>query len=130
VRLYLLRARQDPAWGWSMPNVSVFGPVFGAGTCEAATATIAPGIRDRTFQVTDVNVGRDLLLGATSAAMRTVLCTDAGALNIDAVARQILRGLGVEPGRAAELCRTKLPARLSSVNQPPAMSRSLLNRGG
>lgn len=109
VRYYLHKAAADHKWGWSMVNLSLAGPIFGADTFEAATASVAGGIESGVFKITDVRLGRDLVLGTTLAAMKTVLTGTRLKGYPEMVARQILLGLGVSGARAERMATRALP---------------------
>lgn len=109
IRYYLGKAAGDHKWGWGMVNISLGGPIFGAETCAAATATIAGGIEAGAFNAVDVNVGRDMLLGTTVAAMTTLLRGACPHDYPERVAQQILIGLGVPRQRAQRIASKALP---------------------
>jgi len=69
VRFYLHRARTDRRWAWSMINLSAGGLIFGAETFRQAEQTVHEGVQDNVFPLQSVELGRDLLLGTTLAAM-------------------------------------------------------------
>lgn len=105
LRYYLHRTRQDPVWGWAMVNLSSAGPIFGAETYRQATQSIEEGMATGEFDVPDVTVGRDLMMGTMLASMITLLSSEQPADHPEAVVRQIFKGLGV-PSRTIELCVT------------------------
>jgi len=109
IRYYLRKAAGDHAWGWGMVNVSVAGPIFGAETCAAATATVTAGLKSGVFKMSDAKAGRDMLLGTTLAAMMTLLRGERSRRYPEAVAHHILVGLGVSSLRASRIVSKALP---------------------
>jgi AcrR family transcriptional regulator len=109
IRYYLRKAAGDHAWGWSMVNVSLGGPIFGAETCAAATATVASGIKSGVFKVRDAKIGRDMVLGTTLAAMTTLLRGERARNYPESMAQHILVGLGVPAVRAERIVQKPLP---------------------
>jgi hypothetical protein len=103
VRLYLLRARADRRWGWSMINLSAAGLIFGAETFRQAEQTVCEGEAEKVFALPSVDLGRDLLLGTTLAAMAAIVRGEVAENYPEIVARSILVGLGVSR-EAAEIC--------------------------
>lgn len=103
VRFYLRRAQADRRWAWSMINLSASGLIFGAETFRQAEQTVREGVDDRTFPLPSVELGRDLLLGTTLAAMSSIVRGPMPADYPEAVAGYILFGLGV-PLEAARAC--------------------------
>lgn len=109
VRLYLERAAQDPAWGWSMVNISTGGPLFGAETHAQALRTIKEGLESGEFNVASAEIGRAVCLGTVLASMIIELREPQKKSFPGKIARSILVALGVEPERAARIVRRKLP---------------------
>lgn len=123
IRYYLAKAGVDPKWGWGMINLSAGGPIFGAETHAAATATVRWGIDTGDFKLTDVRIGRDMVLGTGLAAMKTLLTSTRVKDYPEQVARQVLLGLGVSAQKADKLVEKPLPVLLptapATVNSPP-----------
>jgi AcrR family transcriptional regulator len=117
IRYYLRKADRDHMWGWGMVNISLSGPIFGAETCAAAMSTVAEGIRSGVFKVGDANVGRDMMLGSTVAAMTTLLRGDVSADYPEAVAKHILIGLGVPAQRADRIASKPLPDPMAKLSE-------------
>ncbi|MGL4316107.1 MAG: TetR/AcrR family transcriptional regulator [Pseudomonas sp.] len=109
VRFYLAKAAADTRWGWGMVNLSYGGPILGADTCAAATATVQAGMDAGDFTVADVRVGRDLVLGTTLSAMKTLMSEPCSPDYPEMVTKQILLGLGVTQAKAEKLIRMPLP---------------------
>lgn len=108
IRYYLGRARQDPKWGWAMVNISAGGIIFGAETYAQAQLTVEEGISSGEFELTAPNSGRDMLLGTTLAAMVTQLRTHQPEGYAAAVARHVLRGMGVAPEKVEKIIKRPL----------------------
>ncbi|MEN7537973.1 TetR/AcrR family transcriptional regulator [Aurantiacibacter flavus] len=109
IRFYLRRARRDPRWGWSMLNMSVSGQMFGSETYRRAQGTVARGIKEGVFPVPSSEVGRDILLGSTLAALSSVLRADPPEDFPEAIAGFALCGLGVGREDAYRFAHMPLP---------------------
>lgn len=110
IRIYLHRARKDPAWGWAMVNISMNGQkILGDDTYRHATATLQAGIDAGDFKIGNLQVGMDLVMGAALAAILSILKGDAGPDHPEDIARSLLMSLGVSPTRAERLSRLPLP---------------------
>lgn len=110
VRFYLRRAQRDRRWGWSMLNLSASGLIFGAETYRQAARTVGEGIGDGVFTVRTVELGRDILLGSTLAAMGSIVREAMPAEYPEAVAGYILHALGVPYEEARVIAHLPLPA--------------------
>lgn len=108
IRYYLKRAITDKAWGWAMVNISINGYIFGIETYKHAESTISDGIASGAFKVKSLSLGRDMLLGATFAAMITCLRDEADEDYPSQIALEILLGLGVAKDLAAKVIDIKL----------------------
>lgn len=120
IRYYLEKARGDHKWGWGMVNLSFGGPIFGAETSAAATATVAAGIASGVFKVEDVKVGRDMVLGTALSAMTTLLREPCPDDYPRSVTRQILVGLGVPAQKAERIVSRPLPDPMQALSEPAA----------
>ena len=107
IQHYLNYARRDPAWAWAMVHLSAFGPSFGAEAWDACYRAIAKGIEAGEFDVPNATVGRDLMTGTVLATVRTML--RGGRSQPRAIARHLLRALGVADDRAREIADRPLP---------------------
>jgi len=116
VRFYLRRARADRRWAWSMINLSAGGLIFGAETFRQAEQTVREGVQDHVFPLQSVELGRDLLLGTTLAAMGAIVRGDVAADYPEAVAVAILFALGVPPTEAQMRARKPLPSLAAAFN--------------
>jgi AcrR family transcriptional regulator len=103
VRLYLRRAKADRRWAWSMINLSATGFIFGAETFRQAERTVSEGVTEGVFNLPSVDLGRDLLLGTTLAAMAAIVRGGPPDGYPETVAASILTALGV-PADEAERC--------------------------
>ena len=115
IRLYLKRARSDPQWGWSMMNMSASGAIFGRETHDRAEGTIAQGMAAGVLRIPSAEIGRDILLGATLAAMGTIVKGGAPDDYPETVAGYILCGLGVDFDEARRIACLPLPALASAM---------------
>lgn len=109
VRFYLRRARRDPRWGWSMVNLSASGHLFGRETYHRARRTVAKGIAEGVFPLPSSEIGRDILLGTTLAAMSSMLRGEPPEDYPEAIADFTLRGLGVVEEEAQRFAQMPLP---------------------
>lgn len=109
IRFYIDKAREDPAWGWSMVHLSAGGIIFGMETYRQAEQTVADGMASGDFVLVESRLGRDLILGASLAAIVTQLRDAPGPDFTLMMTRQILVGLGVAPSRAAQIVAQPLP---------------------
>ncbi|MBO9580483.1 MAG: TetR/AcrR family transcriptional regulator [Sphingobium sp.] len=109
VRFYLRRAQSDRRWAWSMINLSATGFIFGAETFRQAEETIREGIGEGVFPIPSAELGRDLLLGTTLAAMGSVVRGAAAENYPELVAGYILFGLGVPMEQARHCAHQALP---------------------
>lgn len=137
IQHYLKRARRDRSWAWAMVNLSVAGPMFGAESYDACTATIARGIESGEFDLPDAAHGRDLLLGSVLAAMVTTLSSGSAPSQPRVIARHLLRAFGVADARAGEISESPLvevvvPAfdetKLHAARSPDEPDRSIHRR--
>ncbi|PBJ19918.1 Bacterial regulatory protein, tetR family [Pseudomonas ogarae] len=109
VRRYLERAMTDKAWGWAMVNISLSGYIFGVETYHHAEGTIRDGIASGVFKVSELNLGRDMLLGTVFAAIITCLRGGVEADYPSKIVMQILVGLGVAKDVAQRASTLELP---------------------
>ena len=109
VRFYVRRARRDPRWGWSMLNVSASGLLFGRETYRRAERTVARGMKEGVWLVPSSEIGRDILLGTTIAAMGSVLRSELPEDFPEEIAAFALCGLGVEREEAFRFANMPLP---------------------
>ena len=109
IRLYLRRAQEDRRWAWSMINLSATGYIFGAETFRAAERTVREGVESGVFHVPSVELGRDLLMGTTLAAMASIVRMDSPDANPEIVATRILFALGVSIDMANDHASRDLP---------------------
>ena len=110
VRYYLHRAREDRRWGWSMMNISATGYIFGRETYERAERTVARGIDEGVFPIPSAEMGRDVMLGASLAAMGSLVRRDMPEDYPEVVAGYILHSLRVEYELARRIAHLPLPA--------------------
>ena len=109
VRRYLQRAQKDRRWAWSMLNMSASGEIFGAETFDQAVRTVSRGVENGALPISSPDLGRDMLLGATLAAMGSIAKRDMAADYPEIVAGYILFGLGVPHAQAREIAHLPLP---------------------
>lgn len=109
VRFYLHRAQTDRRWALSMLNMSATGQIFGAETFAQALRTITTGVENGSLPIPSPDLGRDILLGVTLAAMGSIAKRDMAADYPEVVAGYILCGLGVERSEAKKIAHLPLP---------------------
>ena len=110
IRFYLRRGRQDPRWAWSMVNISACGIIFGAETFRQAQRTVEEGVAAGVFTVANVGLGRDLVLGATLAALGSQLREATPDEYPSHIAQMVLVALGVDVAAATERAKRPLAA--------------------
>lgn len=108
IRYYLDKAITDKAWGWAMINISISGYIFGIETYRHAETTIKDGMASGSFAIKNLNLGRDMLLGATFGAMISCLRGDVDDSYPAEIASEILLGLGVSADLAAKVVAIRL----------------------
>lgn len=109
IRYYLHRAVADHRWGWSMVNLSATSLIFGAETYNQAEQTVREGIEAGAFSILSVDLGRDILLGSSLAALGTILRKQTPPDYPEAVAGYILNALGVPRDLAKRIAHQPLP---------------------
>lgn len=109
VRFYLRRAATDRRWAWSMINISAAGLIFGIETFRQAEQTLREGVKEGVFTLPSVELGRDLLLGTTLAAMASVVRGDVPEDYPETVAASILFSMGVPFEQAQKCTQAPLP---------------------
>lgn len=110
IRIYLHRAQKDRAWGWAMVNISSNGPkILGDDTYRHAAVTLQAGIDSGDFKIASLQIGMDLVMGSTLAAILSILRGDAGPDHPEQIAKSLLIGLGIAPARAERLSKQALP---------------------
>jgi hypothetical protein len=92
-----------------MINMSAAGLIFGAETFRQAEQTLREGVTEGVFDLPSVELGRDLLLGTTLAAMASIVRGGMPKGYPEAVAGRILVGLGVPFEEATACAQTPLP---------------------
>jgi len=110
IRFYLRRAQSDPRWAWSMMNISASGQIFGAETHRQAEQTVREGVESGALPINSVELGRDLLLGSSLAALGSILRGNMPDDYPEAVAGHILMSLGVPFEEARAIAHLPLPA--------------------
>ncbi|WP_191229072.1 TetR/AcrR family transcriptional regulator [Aurantiacibacter xanthus] len=114
LRCFLHRARQDKRWAWSMLNISASGVTFGSETYRQAEQTVTEGIEAGAFPITSIDLGRDILLGSSLAALASMIRLD----NLpddypEAIAGSILVALGVPQDEAHQIAHQPIPELLA-----------------
>ncbi|NBC38131.1 TetR family transcriptional regulator [Novosphingobium sp. FSY-8] len=109
IRFYLHRVRAAPRWGWSMVNLSASGVIFGAETHGEAEHTVQEGMAAGMLHLPHSALGRDLILGATLAAMGTMLRERVAPDYPEQIVVPVLCGLGVARDAAQAIAARPLP---------------------
>ena len=109
-RFYLHQVRIDQAWGRAMINLTGTGPQFGFASFQHVTQVIAEGVELGEFQIPNVEVGCDLLMGTVLSAMMSMVRAPFPDDYPEMIARQILIGLGVRPRLIADCIGSELPS--------------------
>ena len=92
-----------------MLNMSASGLVFGSETFRRAQGTVARGIKEGVFPLPSSEVGRDVLLGTTLAALSSVMRDNPPEDFPEAIAHSALCGLGVAAEDAYRFAHMPLP---------------------
>ena len=92
-----------------MLNMSASGYIFGAETFERADRVIAEGIEDGGFDIPSSELGRDIILGTSLAAMGSLVRREMPEDYPEAVAGYILHALRVPYETAREIAHLPLP---------------------
>ena len=116
IRWYLHRARDDHRWAWSMMNMSSSGYIFGTETHRQAEQTVRDGIESGALPFPSVDLGRDILLGTSLAALGSMLRGDMPDDYPEAVAGYILVALGVPYDEARRIAHLPLPDLITPSN--------------
>lgn len=109
IRYYLRRARSDHRWAWSMMNLSASGMIFGVETHRQAEETVREGVESGALPVSSVDLGRDILLGSSLAALGTMIRSEMPEDYPEATASHILAALGVDFETARTIAHLPLP---------------------
>lgn len=113
IRFFLIRARSDRRWAWSMINMSANGIIFGSETYNQTELTVQEAIDAGVLPLPSGKVGRDIILGTGLAAISTMVREDVADNYPEAIAGYILMGLGVPAGLAKEIAHLPLPELLT-----------------
>lgn len=121
IRYYLRRARTDRRWAWSMVNMSASGTIFGAETFRQAELTVREGMEAGAFPILSAELGRDILMGTSLAALGSMIREDMPDDYPEAVVGYILYALGVPYDDAKRIAQIPLPPLIA----PPSPSFDL-----
>ena len=101
ISLWLRRAEADPVWCRFVVRVRRRGPAVETSLGKDLRAGMQQGI----FKIDSVEAGRDLVVGTLLEAMNRLAAGDAAPDHTVAIARSVLRGLGVNAQRAEVVLR-------------------------
>ncbi|WP_226341229.1 TetR/AcrR family transcriptional regulator [Gemmobacter serpentinus] len=110
IRYYLHAAAKNPAWGWAMIHSSAPGHTFGETVWHNSLVTIRRGRDEGLFHISSAEIGRDILMGAVSAAMVSITRGGTSARYPEEVTEHILMSFGMPPAVAHEIANRPLPA--------------------
>ena len=122
-RRFLLRAGEDPTWGFALLRVWVQAASLGERVNAAVLRDLRAGRRRGRFHYASEQAAADLVQGSVLAAMRRVLEDGARDGHASAVAALVLRGLGVPGSEADAIARGALPASVSAPFDPSTALR-------
>ena len=108
-RRYVWLAEQSPAWALLLLDVINAAPHLLGEVARYVREDLELGIAQRDFRVTDEAAAIDLCMGSAARSMLTVALGQAKRGHGTAVTTMLLRGLGVEYERAAEIAQRPLP---------------------
>jgi AcrR family transcriptional regulator len=106
VRSFILKASQDPPWGWVIVRIALLAAPLGVRMREFLTEDVEAGLASGRFHVASVQAGCDAALGLGLMGMRSVLRKEAGENHAANIAEMVLRALGVAD--AAHVCSLPL----------------------
>ncbi len=106
VRSFILKAGQDPTWGWVIVRIALLAAPLGVRMREFLTEDVEAGLASGRFHVASVQAGCDAALGLGLMGMRSVLRKEAGEGHAADIAEMVLRALGVAD--AARMCSLPL----------------------
>jgi AcrR family transcriptional regulator len=95
MRQFLHQARRDATWGWFIVRSGLVSAPLSATIQKCLTTDLDMGISLGRFQVEDRQAARDLILGTSLMAMRTILSGHADPNYPEQIAKLILKTLGV-----------------------------------
>ncbi|HEX4844298.1 MAG TPA: TetR/AcrR family transcriptional regulator [Limnobacter sp.] len=110
LRLYVERARKDPAWAKALLRVVNFHEGLSSAFAAFVRADINHGIKSGEFTVADASVALDLIISAGLGAIRAVLEGRAPKDYSEEMAFMLLRALGVSSAKAIKIASRALPA--------------------
>lgn len=112
IRFFLRRAMSDTRWGWSMLNLSATGVIFGAETYVEASKTVCEGVENGGFPIVSSDLGIDILMGTSLAAMGRIVRRGVPDDYPEAIAGYILHALGVPYDEAKRIAHLPMPPTL------------------
>ena len=99
-QLFLSRSLIDPAWGSFVSHLNQISR--DSGLADQIREDLEAGVRDGVFQVRDIDVALDVIMGTKIEAVRHLIRGLGSRYYIETVASMILRALGVVPEDADE----------------------------
>ncbi len=102
VQVFLLRSVTDPMWGTFVSRTQYFAK--DATLSNLITSDLMKAREAKMVEFVDVEAAVSLFVGSTMEAVRRLVSSDKRSrAYVEELASMILRGLGVDPGRAANL---------------------------
>ena len=102
VQVFLLRSVTEPLWGTFVSRTQYFAE--DATLLNQLTSDLIKAREAKAVEFVDVEAAVSLFIGSTMEAVRRLVSSDKRSrAYVEELASMILRGLGVEPGRAANL---------------------------
>ncbi len=102
IQVFLLRSVTDPMWGTFVSRTQYFAQ--DATLLELVTSDLLKAREGEMVEFVDVEAAVSLFVGATMEAVRRLVSSKKRSrAYVEELASMILRGLGVDPGRAANL---------------------------
>lgn len=116
LKAYLQGTLASPQWGWSMVNLSLYGPVLGTATLRMSEDNVKRGMKSGDYTCGSAKAGRDIAQGALLAAMATLLREGDSKGYVPGIVRGILLALGVPDDLANTLAKKSLPPIFELLN--------------
>lgn len=108
-RRYMWLAKQSPAWALLLIDIAGVAPHLLEAIGDYVRADLTLALRQKAFRVTDEAAAVDLCIGACSRGMLTIALGQAKRGYDVQMTTMLLRGLGMDHARAAEVAARPLP---------------------
>lgn len=110
IRYYLHAAEKNPVWGWAMIHSSAPGHTFGEMVWHNSLVTIRRGVDEGLFPIQTAEIGRDILMGAVTAAMVSITRGTTPRDYPEQISTHVLMAFGMAAETARDLSYRPLPS--------------------